>query len=535
MSDLPRSTDVRDRSRADALLRRLRPVDAPAPRSAREHLLAALACAGLVLIALGIGLALERYLLVPNALLVFLPVVLFAAIRYGFWASVLTAVLSLAATSYFTDPVFSFAVADVNRIWTFAIFLIVATFTSTLATQIRQRVAAVDRYSRTIEQLYAFSAKLGSLSSSYELVAAAASHIGSMLSADVALLLPEHNALRVKATSTAGAALDARELLAANWCWQHGRPAGRGTDVYPGIAQRCLPLETDRGTIGVLCISREWPADLTPDESKLIEALCDQLAICLDRARLAEEMLETEMLAEGEKLRAALLTSISHDFRTPLASILGNISSLREYWHLYDEPTRSEMLGFAEDETRRLCRFVENLLQMMQIDAGALQPTIEDVDPSDLIGTALKRAENVTANHVVVTDVPADLPMIPLDFVLAEHVLVNLLDNAAKYSPAGSTIGIALAEQADSLKLTVSDEGPGISGEDLPRVFERFFRAETTDRRPAGVGLGLAICKGFVDAMGGRIAACNRHDRNGAAIEVTLPKSRAVEELSERQ
>jgi len=531
MSDLPGSTDARSGGRGDLLLRYLRPADAPTPESLKDRLIAAAVCAALVTIALGAGLALEHYLHVPNVLLVFLPVVLFAAVRYGFWTSVLTAVLSLAATSYFTDPVFSFAVADANRLWAFVIFVVVAAFTSTLATQIRQQVAAVSRYSRTIEQLYAFSSKLASLSSTHELVSAAALQIGSMLSANVALLVPEHGALRVKATNTAGAALDARELLAANWCWQHGRPAGRGTDVFAGLAQLYLPLETDRGTVGVLCIRREPSTALTPDQSKLLDALRDQLAVCIDRARLAEEILETEMLAESEKLRTALLTSISHDLRTPLASILGNISSLREYGHLYDQATCDEMLALAEDETQRLCRFVENLLQMIRIDAGALQPTLENVDLSDLIGAALKRAEKSTANHVVGTDLPADLPMVPLDFVLAEHVLVNLLDNAAKYAPAGSRILVAVAEQADSLRLTVTDEGPGISDQDLPRIFERFFRAEMTDRRPAGVGLGLAICKGFVEAMGGTITAYNRLNGNGAVFEVTFSKTRAEEQF----
>jgi two-component system sensor histidine kinase KdpD len=249
--------------------------------------------------------------------------------------------------------------------------------------------------------------------------------------------------------------------------------------------------------------------------------------VSIDRARLAEERLETEMLAETEKLRTALLTSISHDLRTPLASILGNISSLREYGPLYDEATRSEMLAFAENETIRMSRFVENLLYMTRIDAGALRPTIENFDLSDVIGSALERARKRTAQHHVQTDLPADLPMVPVDFVLAENVLVNLLDNAAKYSPQGSTITIAVTEQADHLRLTIADEGPGIPAEDLARVFERFFRAGIADQRRAGVGLGLAICKGFIEAMGGRIAAQNRAERSGAELVVTLPKVRA--------
>lgn len=536
MSDVRRDTRSAARGQVDTLLRRLRPTDVPMRGPIKDYLLSAAVCAALVALALCVGLALEHFLHVPNVLLVFLPVVLFAAVRFGFWASVLTAVLSVAATSYFTDPVFSFAVADVNRLWAFAIFVIAAAFTSTLATQVRQRVAAVSRYSRKIEQLYAFSSKLASLSSTHELLTTAASQIGAMLSVDAALLIPHRGALEIKATSTSGgASLDARELLAANWCWQHGQPAGQGTDVFPSLPQLFLPLETDRGTAGVLCIRRTPSTALTPDESRLLDALRDQLAVCIDRARLAEEILEREMLAEGEKLRTALLTSISHDFRTPLASILGNISSLREYGHLYDELTRNEMLESAEDETQRLCRFVENLLQMMRIEAGSLHPAIENVDLSDLIGAALKRAEKSTAQHIVVTDLPAQLPMVPLDFVLTEHVLVNVLENAAKYAPAGSRILLAVTERGDHLRINISDEGPGISDQDLPQIFEKFFRAKTTDRRPAGVGLGLTVCKGFVEAMGGAITGSNRTDEAGAIFTITLPKTHFNTHLEEHR
>jgi two-component system sensor histidine kinase KdpD len=235
------------------------------------------------------------------------------------------------------------------------------------------------------------------------------------------------------------------------------------------------------------------------------------------------------MLAATERLRTALLTSISHDLKTPLASILGNVTSLRQYGHLYDEPTRSEMLTFAENETLRLSRFVDNLLHMTRIDAGALRPTIEAVDLSDLIGAALQRCEKLLKTHRVVMHLADDLAMVPLDFVLAEHVLVNLLDNAAKYTPESSLVSICVSENDDDVEITVMDEGPGIAADDLQHVFERFFRAKVADHRPAGVGLGLAICRGFVEAMGGGITVNNRNDCSGAMFTMTLPKSRPAE------
>jgi two-component system sensor histidine kinase KdpD len=398
---------------------------------------------------------------------------------------------------------------------------------SSLGSKVQQRATAVNLHSRVIAQLYAFSSQLASLSAKDELVVEATRQISSMLRANTVLLLPDCGALKVQACSPDDAPLDPCELRAAGWCWEQGRPAGRGTHVCEDASYLFLPIDTSRGTVGVLGLRRDAEPALSEDESRLLDALRDQVAVSLDRARLADEIHETEMLAETEKLRTALLTSISHDLKTPLSSILGNISSLRQYGHLYDEATRSEMLAFAEDETLRLSRFVENLLQMTRIEAGALRPTLENVDLSDLVGSALQRAQKHTLNHEVRTSLPPDLPMVPLDFVLAEHVLVNLLDNAAKYSPPGATITISVTEAAETVRITIADEGPGIPCDDLSRIFGRFFRARVSDHRRAGVGLGLAICKGFVEAMGGEITAANRTDRSGAAFTVALPRRSA--------
>jgi two-component system sensor histidine kinase KdpD len=511
------------------LMERLRMPGAVVPSSFGGYVSAALACGSLVVGALGLALVIEHFLRVPNVLLVFLPVVLVAAVRYGFWFASFASVLSIVATSYFTEPRYSFAVAEAGNVWALLIFLLVAAFTSSLAAQIRQRAAAISRHSRVIEQLYALSSKLASHSDIGTLADEGTRQIASMLNTATVLLLPDGGKLSIRAHSAGQRMLPTPELLAATWCWSHGQPSGRGTDILANAAHVYLPLDTARGTVGVLGIQRPSEAEpLSGDEARLVDALCDQLAVSLDRAKLAEEKLETEMLSETEKLRTALLTSISHDLRTPLASILGNISSLRRYGNLYDDATRSEMLEYAENETLRLSRFVENLLYMTRIDAGALRPTIEAVDLADVIGSALKRAEKRTSGHVLCLDVPADLPMAYVDFVLAEHVLVNLLDNAAKYSPTGSTITITVEvlQHSDRLQIVMLDEGPGIPPEDLPRIFERFTRARVTDHRRTGVGLGLAICKGFVEAMGGRITARNRTDRSGAVLVVDLPRAR---------
>jgi two-component system, OmpR family, sensor histidine kinase KdpD len=225
-----------------------------------------------------------------------------------------------------------------------------------------------------------------------------------------------------------------------------------------------------------------------------------------------------------------MLTSVSHDLRTPLASIIGALSSLRSYRDRYDEQTRDELLGTALSEAERLDRFVSNLLDMTRLDAGAIAPKREAVDAGDLVSTALRRATPLLKDKVVVPLVPPGLPPLSLDFVLAEQVLFNLLDNAAKYSPAGGRIEVEARPVAGAVEIVVRDEGPGIPAEALDRLFHKFYRADAGDRQRAGTGLGLAIAKGFVEALGGTIAARNRPDhsetgRSGAEFIVRYPLS----------
>ena len=235
------------------------------------------------------------------------------------------------------------------------------------------------------------------------------------------------------------------------------------------------------------------------------------------------------MLGETERLRAALLTSISHDLRTPLATILGTVSGLRSYADKYDETQRAELLATLQDEAERLNRFVNNLLDMTRLESGALELKLDLVDIAEIVGAALERAGSVLAHHRVELVIAADLPMLRLDQILFEQVLFNLLDNAAKYAPPGSRINVHARREGDVVAIEVSDEGPGIPPEDLERVFDKFYRVQAQDRRRAGTGLGLAICRGFVEAQGGRIDARNRRDRSGAVLTIRLPVPEAVE------
>ena len=475
--------------------------------------------------ALAAGLVIEHLLRLPNILLVFLPVVLFAAVRFGLVAASWASVLSILATSFFlAPPLMSFAVSDASNVWALTIFLAVAIVTSSLAAQVRQRAAAADRHARIVEALYGFGSKLGAISDEEDLLYEAARQIEGMLHVSVVLLVPQAGSLRAFAVDPRAAELPAQERRAAEWCWKNAQPAGRGAGNFYGVSHLFLPLDAGRGTVGVIGLLRGAPEPLMrPEETRLLDTLIRQVAINLERAHLAQEMHRSEMLAATEKLRSALLLSISHDLKTPLASILGNVTGLRRYGHLYDDKMRAETLTAVEGETRRLSLFVDNLLHMTRIDAGALRPTLEPVDLSDLIGSALKRVEKHLSAHHLRTALGDDLPMIPLDFVLAEQVLVNVLENAGKFAPPGTTIAISAGRQGGDIAIRVEDEGPGIPEADLPRVFDRFFRAPVGDHRPAGVGLGLAVCKGFVEAMGGTIQAENREASNGVIITIRLP------------
>jgi two-component system sensor histidine kinase KdpD len=291
----------------------------------------------------------------------------------------------------------------------------------------------------------------------------------------------------------------------------------------PGAPRLFLPLRTGRGKLGVVGIWKDLAGPLlTPAERRLLDALLDQTALAVDRVQLARDVDATRLLAETERLRAALLNSIGHDLKTPLASILGTITALRDHGDLYAPEAKDSMLATAQDETERLARFVGNLLDMTRLEAGALGPKREPVDVADVIGAALARTARLLAGHKVITDVPIDLPLLRSDFLLLEQVLVNLLENAARYAPAGSAVEIGSEATGDTLALEVRDRGPGLGPQAAERVFEPFYRA--SDAVPGqGVGLGLAVARGFVEAMGGTIQASDRPG-GGAVFRLTFPR-----------
>jgi two-component system, OmpR family, sensor histidine kinase KdpD len=262
---------------------------------------------------------------------------------------------------------------------------------------------------------------------------------------------------------------------------------------------------------------------LSPDARRLFGALADQAAVAIERVALAGTLAEARLLAETERLRAALLTSISHDLRTPLASILGAASSLRNFSDRYDARQRDELLATLQEEAERLNRFVGNLLDMTRLESGAIELRAELFDIAEIVGAALHRAADVLARHRVQLDLAPDLPMLRVDALLLEQALFNLLDNAAKYAAPGGRIDLSARRESGAVAIAICDEGPGIPPTELERVFDKFHRVQAQDRRRAGTGLGLAICRGFVEAQGGLISAANRTDRSGAILTIRLP------------
>ncbi|MGB8842084.1 MAG: sensor histidine kinase KdpD [Aliidongia sp.] len=482
--------------------------------------------------ALALSEAVMQIVPLPNISLIFLSAVLFSAVAWGLWPSLFASVLSvLAYNFFFLPPLYTFTIADPANVLALITFFLVAILTSNLASRTRGQAITASARANTTAELYAFSRKLAGTATLDDVLWATAYQVAFMLKVRVVLLMPDDTGkLEVGAGYPPEDELDDGDLAAARWTWDHNRPAGRGADTLPGGKRLFLPLRTGRGAIGVIGIDRDGGgALLTPEERRLLDALSDQAAIAIERTKLAEDIDEARLLAETERLRSALLTSISHDLRTPLASIIGAITSLRSYGAGYDIMTRTELMATVQDEAERLNRFVGNLLDMTRLESGALEPKRGYVDIAEIVGSSLDRTGKILGRHKVALEVAPDLPMLDVDAVLLEQVLVNLLDNAAKYAPAGSVIRVEAYRSPEAITIDVIDEGPGIPNDALERIFDKFYRVRAGDRQRAGTGLGLAICRGFVEALGGTIVARNRPDRSGAILRVSFPADLGIE------
>lgn len=491
----------------------------------RRHVIAVL----LVLLASLLSNLMHRFLAPTNLVMIYLLAVVLAALYLGRGPAVLVAVLSVLVFDFlFVPPRLTLAVSQVEYLFTFLALLIVGLLISDLTARVQEQLEATRRRERETSALYILTRDLAVAVDLESVAQAVKTHASQTLGRKVAVLLPTttgESGFRL-CTAGPGATLDEHEMAVASWAFEHGQPAGRGTGTLPEASLRCLPLSTARGKEGVLAV---WPTEtgryLTPDQRRLLEAFASLTAVAIERVHLAEAAGQLQLLEAAEKLQSALLNSISHDLRTPLVSIMGALTTLQETDVRLDDEARAILVDTAAEEAGRLNRLVGNLLDMTRLDAGAIRVRRELCDVQDVIGAALQQVGERLDNRPVEIETAPDLPLVPLDFALVVHVLVNLIDNALKCSPPDSPIHIHTRTSDGRVSIEVADQGIGIPAEDLERVFEKFYRVQRPDS-VMGTGLGLSISKGLVEAHGGQIVAQNRAG-GGTIVTVSLPLSEA--------
>jgi two-component system sensor histidine kinase KdpD len=458
-----------------------------------------------------------------NLVMVYLLAIVGVAMRHGRGPSALASVLSVAAFDFFfVPPYLTFAVSDTEYLVTFVVMLLVGLVISGLTVRIRVQAEAARLREERTAALYAMSRELAITRGVDELLRVTVRHITDVFRSEVVVLLPDGEAALTGRVASPGAvAPDASELGVARWAYEHQQAAGMGTGTLPGARALYLPLVTPRGPVGALGLRPADPRELDePEQLHQLETFANQAALAVDRARLAEEAQAAQLRVETERLRSSLLSSVSHDLRTPLATITGAVSAILDGGSRLDARAQRELLVSAREEAHRLNQLVHNLLEMTRLESGKLELQKEWHPLEEVVGAALARLGSRLRDRPVSVRIPPDLPLVEIDGVLIEQVLINLLDNAIKYTPPGTPITILATATDEAVTVEVADRGPGVPPGHEERVFEKFHRAQ-----PAvapGAGLGLAICKGIVDAHGGRMWAQNLPE-GGVAFLFTLP------------
>ncbi|GBF32138.1 osmosensitive K+ channel histidine kinase KdpD [Desulfocucumis palustris] len=457
------------------------------------------------------------------AMILLLPV-LFSAVKWGTRPSMTAAAIGVVIFDFFfVPPTFTFTVADVRYVISFAMFLLVALFTGTLSTRLQLQIKSSRQREVKVAALYALSRDIAAVSELDPVLESIARKVADTMEGQVVVLLPDSNGkLVLRAGSASASCLNENEWAVVTWVFEKGQKAGRGTDTLGAAAGLYLPLRADKGVRGVLGIRSNDPDNyFQPEQLRLLEAFAGLAAVAVTRLQLAEQAREAQTLAESERLRTALFNSLSHDLRTPLASIIGAVTGLLEEDNVYTPAARRDLLLTIQQGASRMNRFVNNLLDMARLESGMLQLKKEWCDIEDVIGVAVSRLGIALVNRPLKILVQPDLPLVQADFVLIEQVLVNLLDNALKYSESGSEIAVIANLRNEQVEISVADRGPEVPTEDLERIFDKFYRLKSP-RLVSGTGLGLAICKGIIEAHGGRIWAAN-NPQGGVVITFILP------------
>ncbi|MBI1249359.1 DUF4118 domain-containing protein [bacterium] len=467
-----------------------------------------------------------------NTVMLFLAAVAYVAYRFGRGPATLASILAVMIFDFFfVPPFYTFTVADVRYVVTFGVMLAIGLAISTLTSRLKSMVERTrQREQRTAAQ-YELGKLLTSLYGNVFLVSAAGEKIAEMIGGEVAIYLDQPSGPPEIAFGHRGPIVrHPVSLSAAQWVIGHDEIAGAGTNTLPNATALFLPLTGSQRTLGAIAVKvLDVERLLDPDQRRLLESCANQLGLALERDQLAIEASEARIEAETEQLRSSLLSGVSHDLKTPLAAIAGASSSLLESTSLDDE-TRRQLLETVAEEAARLNRLLENILQMSKLDAGVATPHKQWHVLEEIVGSALHRTRRELQNYSVNVNLSDGIPLIFVDGLLMEQVLVNLLENASRYTPHGTQISVTAAVDNQSLRLAVADNGPGLPPGAEERIFEKFYRASPTADAGRGSGLGLAICRAIVKAHGGNIIARNRPD-GGAEFIVKLPLAKDAPEV----
>lgn len=502
-------------------------VAAPARRSRRPLFRRPLRELGLpvatVALATSIGTIADRFVDLPNISLLYLLAVLVAAVAAGYVGAFLAALLSaLAYNFFFIDPLYTFTIATPYEVFGFAIFVIVALIAGGLASRLGEQATTASDRAASTQALYDFSRRLSGTTNADDVVWTAVAQWQASLRRDVVFLTAQEADLTLAAAWPPDTELDVSDMTAARWAMEKRERAGNGTGTLPNSPFQFRPLTTSSGVAAVVGF-RLTGQELDANDERTLGSILDQTAVAIDRARLSRESLEQATRLEAERFRSALFSSISHDLKTPLATITGAVSSLRQLGDKMTPASRADLLASIEEESERLTRFVSNLLDMTRIEAGTVDPKHDWVDVADVIRSVLDRGARYFPDRTVGTSIAPDLPLIRGDSVLLGQVLFNLLDNAVKHG-GGEPVSIFARRDGGEVVVSVTDLGKSIPAKDLDRIFEKFFRRGKPDGRVPGTGLGLAIAKGFTEAMGGAIKAESpAQRRRGTRVTLRFP------------
>jgi two-component system sensor histidine kinase KdpD len=463
-----------------------------------------------------------------NVALVYLIPVLAAASLYGMRTGVFTGVVSaLAYNFFFLPPIYTFTIQDPENVLTVIVFIAVAIVTSQLAARVRVQANLAERSSGQNAALASFARQLAGVSSLQELGQTLCGEVSAQFEVGAVLLLPESSGkLELASAVPPESNLGPIDEAAAEWALSHRESTGRGSGTLAASEWLFQPLLSSGQAFGVLGVAKSDGSEpIRPDRLPFLMSYIDQAALALERIALADEMTTVAQLRERDRLRGALLSSVSHDLRTPLTTIIAAVNELKKSKAGAD----LALLRDIENESERLSRFVSNMLDMVRVEAGGLQLNLQPVDLTEAVASAADNLKRELKGHSIKLAIPPDLPLVKIDPQLFHQCIVNLLENAGKYGGSGTPIIVSAVRDRDGLMLSVVDEGPGLPPGDAGRVFETFVRLEGSDRK-GGTGLGLAIVKGFAEAMGLKVTAGNNNDAPGAWFTIRFPNNTLVKE-----